>query len=265
MTLTNSTVLTEDDILFAFCSGPGSQGDKSNVFVTRAGDVYSLSLFDPRCDAFMAQVCPFVDVPQHADCECALSIDWECINLYGAHSLFVHKSVAKAFISAVREYHSNEMLDKWLEVAVDLVAVRLVAVNRFVEAQDNPFCGYETALAEIRNGQKVSHWIWYVFPQLRGLGLSSMARYYGVADRYEAQIYLDHPLLGKRIREINAALLQHKDKPVESILGPVDALKVKSCMTMFNFLAPGEIFGEVIHSFYNGECCEQTLKLMSEK
>lgn len=251
MTFTNSTVLTEDDILFAFCSGLGSQGDKSNVLVTRAGDVYRLSVFEPGCDVFMARVCPFVDDPQRDD--------WECMNLFGAHSLYMHRSVAEDFNNAIGEFHCSEILDKWLKVAVGLAAV-----NRFVEAQDNPFCGYETALAEIRNGQKVSHWIWYVFPQLRGLGHSSMARYYGVADRFEAQFYLDHPLLGKRIREISGALLQHNNKPVESILGPVDALKVKSSMTMFNFLAPGEIFGDVIHSFYNGECCEQTLKLMRE-
>ena len=261
MTLTNSTVLTEDDILFAFCSGPGSQGDKSNVFVTRAGDVYRFSVFEPGCEELMAQLCPFADERQRDDQECdeLQCTDWFCINLFGAHSLYVHSSMSEAFTNAIGEFHCSEILDKWLKVAVGLVAV-----NRFVEAQDNPFCGYETALAEIRTGKKVSHWIWYVFPQLRGLGRSSMARYYGVADRFEAQIYLDHPLLGKRIREISDALLQHKDKPVESILGPVDALKVKSCMTMFNFLAPGEIFCEVIHSFYNGERCEQTLKLMSE-
>lgn len=135
-------------------------------------------------------------------------------------------------------------------------------INRFIEAQESPFCGYEIALNEIRRGKKISHWIWYIFPQLRCLGRSSRAHYYGIADIDEAQSYLAHPILGTRIREVTEALLEHKDKTALSIFGDIDAVKVSSCMTMFDYLSPNDIFGEVLHSFYNDERCEITLKVM---
>lgn len=138
-------------------------------------------------------------------------------------------------------------------------------INRFLEAQEiSSFCGYRQALEEIRNGKKTSHWIWYIFPQLRCLGRSSRAHYYGIADRAEAERYLNHRLLGMRIREISQALLEHKDKTALSILGNVDAIKVRSCMTMFDFLSPNDIFAEVLHSFYNGERCKITLEVMQQ-
>ena len=136
-------------------------------------------------------------------------------------------------------------------------------INRFVEAQNIPyFCGYRQALEEVKNGRKINHWIWYIFPQLRCLGRSSRAHYYGIANRNEAQHYLEHPILGARIREITEALLGHKDKTALSIFGDIDAVKVRSCMTMFDFLSPDDIFGEVLNSFYKGERCETTLKVM---
>ena len=134
-------------------------------------------------------------------------------------------------------------------------------INRFIEAQANPFfCGYTDALEEVQNGKKTSHWIWYIFPQLRCLGRSSTAHYYGIADRVEAQCYLDHPILGARIREITEALLEHKDKSALSIFGEIDAVKVRSSMTMFDILSPNDIFREVLYTFYNGERCEITMK-----
>ena len=95
-----------------------------------------------------------------------------------------------------------------------------------------------------------------------GRGRSSRAHYYGIADRYEAQRYLEHPILGARIREITAALLEHKDKSAVEIFGDIDARKLRSSMTMFDFLSPNDIFGEVLRSFYNGERCELTLEVM---
>lgn len=138
-------------------------------------------------------------------------------------------------------------------------------IERFVEAQES-LClgGYKQALEEIKNGRKINHWIWYIFPQLRCLGRSSRAYYYGIADREEAQRYLAHPLLGKRIREISEALLEHKDKTAFSIFGGIDAIKVRSCMTMFDVLSPNDLFGEVLCSFYNGMRCETTLKIMQQ-
>ena len=86
-------------------------------------------------------------------------------------------------------------------------------INRFIEAQEVPyFCGYKQALEEVKNGRKINHWIWYIFPQLRCLGRSSRAHYYGITDRDEARRYLEHPVLGTRIREITEALLEHNDK-----------------------------------------------------
>ena len=137
-------------------------------------------------------------------------------------------------------------------------------INRFIEAQNVPyFSGYKQALEEVKNGKKTNHWIWYIFPQLRCLGRSSTAIYYGIADKSEAQRYLADAVLGQRLREISAALLAHTDKRAEEILGVTDAIKVRSCMTMFDFLSPNDIFGEVLDSFYSGERCEITLKVMT--
>ena len=137
-------------------------------------------------------------------------------------------------------------------------------INRFIEAQNTPyFSGYKQALEEIKNGKKTNHWIWYIFPQLRCLGRSSTAIYYGIANKSEAQRYLEDAVLGQRLREISAALLAHTNKTAIEILGVTDAIKVRSCMTMFDFLSPNDIFGEVLDSFYGGERCEITLKVMT--
>lgn len=160
-------------------------------------------------------------------------------------------------------------------------------VERFVEAQNSSYDGYETALAEIRAGKKTGHWIWYIFPQLRSLGHSHQAHYYGIANSYaccdllclrshrthyygianktEALHYLQHPLLGARLREITKSLLTHKDKTALSILGNIDALKVRSCMTLFDILSPNDIFAEVLKTFYKAERCQLTLKVMQEE
>lgn len=126
-------------------------------------------------------------------------------------------------------------------------------IERFVEAQESPYAGYIQALKEIKTGRKVSHWIWYIFPQLLGLGHSRMSHFYGIADKAEAEAYLNHPILGPRLREISEALLTHADKSAEWILGDIDAQKVKSCMTLFDCIYPNEIFSEVLDFFYNGE------------
>lgn len=134
-------------------------------------------------------------------------------------------------------------------------------IERFIEAQDIPyFCGYDQALKEVREGEKINHWIWYIFPQLRSMAGSEKGYYYGIADKDEAQRYLRHAILGSRIREITLALLEHKGKTALSIFGDIDAVKVCSCMTLFDYLSPNDIFGEVLDSFYEGERCNITLK-----
>lgn len=138
-------------------------------------------------------------------------------------------------------------------------------IERFTEAQNKPYDGYEQALTEIRNGRKYSHWIWYIFPQLRELGRSHYALFYGICDRAEAKAYLEHPLLGARLREICRALLQHKEKEAVAILGDIDAKKVCSCMTLFDAVSPGDVFAEVLATFYAGKHCELTLSILASK
>ena len=139
-----------------------------------------------------------------------------------------------------------------------------VNLNRFVVAQESPYFGYDVALKEIRAGKKSSHWIWYIFPQMRGLGRSHYAQFYGIVDVAEATAYLNHQVLGARLREISQALLEHRALSAEQILGGIDACKVRSCMTLFNRLAPNEVFGQVLEAFYDGEC-QATLAMLEGK
>lgn len=128
-----------------------------------------------------------------------------------------------------------------------------INIERFVEAQEGVWAGYAVALAEIEQGCKKSHWIWYIFPQLRGLGHSRRAHFYGIADRKEAENDLAHPVLGPRLREISEALLANTNKSARAIFGDIDAQKVKSCMTLFDSISPNDIFADVLDSFYSGE------------
>ncbi len=137
-------------------------------------------------------------------------------------------------------------------------------INRFVKAQEEAYSGYAQALNEIKAGRKTSHWIWYIFPQVKGLGRSGMADFYGIADREEAEQYLNHDVLGARIREITEALLEHKGKSALDILGHIDAIKVRSCMTMFDCISPNDIFAEVLSSFYEDERCIRTIRRMQK-
>ena len=108
-------------------------------------------------------------------------------------------------------------------------------LNRFIEAQNRD---YDIALAEIRAGKKASHWMWYIFPQLKGLGRSSTSEYYGLSGIKEAQAYLSDPILKARLIEITDAVIAHKDKSAEEIFGGIDAKKLRSCMTLFSIAAP---------------------------
>lgn len=135
-------------------------------------------------------------------------------------------------------------------------------LQRFLDAQKN---NYADALREIKQGYKQSHWIWFIFPQMRGLGRSSMAEYYGISSIEEARAYLDHPTLKARLIEISTALLQHKGKSTAyEILGTIDAIKVRSCMTLFDHILPNTIFAEVLDAFYNGERDVMTLELLKQ-
>lgn len=132
-------------------------------------------------------------------------------------------------------------------------------LDRFVAAQSGV---YAQALAELKAGKKRSHWMWFVLPQLRALGMSAMAQRYGIESPDEAQAYAAHPVLGVRLRECVRALLGHK-LTAEDMLGEVDAMKLRSCLTLFIAAVPGErLFAEALERFYGGQPDEATLRLL---
>lgn len=132
-------------------------------------------------------------------------------------------------------------------------------LQRFIDAQSED---YALALSEIRQGMKRSHWIWYIFPQIKGLGFSYNSEYYGISSLQEARDYLNHEVLGKRLQEITASLLLHRGKDIELIMGDIDAVKLKSSMTLFDAIKSGGVFGEVLDEFYAGERCRRTQRLL---
>ena len=133
-------------------------------------------------------------------------------------------------------------------------------LSRFVDAQAGD---YETALAEIKAGRKESHWMWYIFPQIDGLGFSPTARHYAIRDLDEARAYLAHPLLGPRLVAICEALLALPDTDAEPIFGWPDVLKLRSSMTLFAAARPEQpVFGRVLAKFYGGEPDRRTLELL---
>ena len=112
---------------------------------------------------------------------------------------------------------------------------------------------YEGVLRELRAGRKTGHWIWFIFPQLAGLGRSETSRFYGIASLDEARAYLDHPVLGPRLRECVDAVLATSGATADQIFGSLDAMKVRSSMTLFHRAAPDEpLFVEVLERFYGG-------------
>lgn len=133
---------------------------------------------------------------------------------------------------------------------------------RFLDAQNQM---YLTALAEVRNGHKESHWMWFVFPQIKGLGFSETAKFYGIADLEEAEAYLAHPVLGKHLIEISEALLQINDKTVTEIFGTPDDMKLRSCMTLFSKV-PGtdDIFEKVLNKYFGGSFDDYTEELLQK-
>jgi uncharacterized protein (DUF1810 family) len=134
-------------------------------------------------------------------------------------------------------------------------------LSRFLEAQET---SYATALEEIKSGKKRTHWIWYVFPQLKGLGTSSMSQKFGVSGLAEARRYLAHPVLGARLREITEALLSHYEQDAEAVFGELDAAKVRSCLTLFSWADPtAQLFKTALDRFYSGQPDRRTLELLS--
>lgn len=139
-------------------------------------------------------------------------------------------------------------------------------LQRFVDAQEDD---YAQALAEIRAGRKMSHWIWYVFPQLKGLGRSYLADYYGISGMQEAQAYLAHPVLGARLREIARATLALDASDPVSVMGDIDALKLRSCLTLFREAAVDAadraLFQALLDKWHHGESDRVTLRMLEQR
>jgi uncharacterized protein (DUF1810 family) len=134
-------------------------------------------------------------------------------------------------------------------------------LQRFVEAQDGIF---EDALAELRSGSKRSHWMWFIYPQLAGLGRSPTAQHFAIQSLGEARAFLEHPLLGTRLRSSIEALLPWAGRrDPEQILGPIDAVKLRSSLTLFDRAMPGDLFERGLDSLFGGERDEHTLALLN--
>jgi uncharacterized protein (DUF1810 family) len=134
-------------------------------------------------------------------------------------------------------------------------------LNRFVEAQ---LTDYQAALAELRRGEKRTHWMWYVFPQIAGLGLSSMSARYAIQNADEARAYLAHPALGRRLIECAEAVLAVENRTASQIMGSPDDMKLRSCATLFDFISEeGSVFQRILDKYYAGGRDQRTLELLA--
>jgi len=134
-------------------------------------------------------------------------------------------------------------------------------LGRFINAQNESF---EEIIHELKSGEKVAHWMWYVFPQIAGLGQSATAKFYAIQDPSEAQAYLDHPILGKRLLECTQIVISLRGKSALAIFGDVDAMKFRSSMTLFMSVAGSDsVFQEAIENYFEGEPDQATLDILS--
>jgi uncharacterized protein (DUF1810 family) len=133
-------------------------------------------------------------------------------------------------------------------------------LSRFIKAQDGV---YDRALGELKRGRKSSHWMWFVFPQIDGLGFSSTTKYYSIKSLQEAREYLDHPILGQRLRECAETILALEGLSASAVFGYPDDLKLKSSMTLFAQVAgPKSVFEQLIQKYFQGSRDERTLQLL---
>ena len=138
-----------------------------------------------------------------------------------------------------------------------------MSLQRFIDAQQSD---YETALSEIKRGRKQSHWMWYIFPQIRGLGFSATSKLYAIKNLKEAQAYLNHPLLGKRLKEITDALINLSSNNAHEIFGSPDDLKLKSSMTLFASLPDADpVLESALKKFFKGEKDAKTLSIIKDE
>ena len=134
-----------------------------------------------------------------------------------------------------------------------------MTLDRFIKAQETY---YPIALSEIRNGRKESHWMWFIFPQIKGLGFSPTAQYYAIQNKKEAEEYLAHPVLGKHLLEISEALLEIESTNASRVMGYPDDLKLRSSMTLFYLVSGSDIFKKVLDKFFDGKIDKKTEELL---
>jgi uncharacterized protein (DUF1810 family) len=138
-----------------------------------------------------------------------------------------------------------------------------MSLQRFIDAQQSD---YEIALSEIKRGRKQSHWMWYIFPQIHGLGFSATSKLYAIKSLQEALAYLNHPLLGKRLKEITHALIDLPSNNAHEIFGSPDDLKLKSSMTLFSSLPDADpVFESALQKFFEGEKDAKTLSIIKDE
>ena len=138
-----------------------------------------------------------------------------------------------------------------------------MSLQRFIDAQQSD---YETALSEIKRGRKQSHWMWYIFPQIQGLGFSATSKLYAIRNLQEAQAYLNHPLLGKRLKEITDALINLPSNNAHEIFGSPDDVKLRSSMTLFASLPDADpVFESALKKFFKGEKDAKTLSIIKDE
>ncbi len=132
-----------------------------------------------------------------------------------------------------------------------------MTLQRFIDAQENV---YSQVVTELREGEKRSHWMWFIFPQILGLGKSETARFYAIVDLREARAYVDHPLLGQRLRECAQLMVNVNNKTAGQILGFPDNLKLRSSMTLFSMVSDTPVFQWVLDKYFDGATDDQTLR-----
>lgn len=134
-------------------------------------------------------------------------------------------------------------------------------LGRFIKAQE---FFYSIALRELRSGLKRSHWMWYIFPQLRGLGHSHNSDFYGISGLGEAEAYLENPILNKRLREVTETILNLPLDSIQSLLGEKDSCKLRSSMTLFDMVSPDDIYSQVLDKYFAGQRDENTIKITDQ-
>lgn len=150
-----------------------------------------------------------------------------------------------------------------MTITLDMEMEDTFDLSRYTNAQSNS--QYESALSEIMAGRKQGHWIWYIFPQMSGLGHSEQSRYFGIRSREEAKAYYEDPILGVRLVEITNALMEHSSRPLESIVGEVDKMKIRSCMTLFQISTEDDVFSQALDLLFDGTPCSVTVQMLSER